>query len=935
MEQTEIESQLLIIVRGYLQELQSERAVSAITLNADLDRTLGIDSLGKIELFRRIEKKFSISLPESALAEARTLQDLAKIIQHSSLNVVFAEDHKQSIPAIEENTLNVATSTTLAEVITIYANQSANRPHVYLHDEQGKEKIITYGQLYAGAQAIARGLFKRGIQQGETIAIMLPTDETFFYAFFGIILAGAVPVPIYPPFRLDQTEEYAKREARILQNAQARILITFAQAETLSKILHNFIPSLLEVTTVENLQIQSGNLPDVTIQASDPALIQYTSGSTGDPKGVLLTHQNILANIHAMGEGIPVLPTDVVVSWLPLYHDMGLMNWLGGLYFGVPVTILSPITFLTRPERWLWAIHYHRATISGTPNFAYELCVKKINDENIVGLDLSSWKFAFNGAEAILPKTLENFTKKFAKYGFKADTFAPVYGLAENTVGLTLPTHKRVPLIDRILRKPFETEKKATPAKTEQIDVLEFVSCGQAIPEHEIRIVDDADNLLAERIFGNIQFKGPSAMQGYYNNPAITQKIYHNGWWDTGDLGYLADGELFVTGRKKDLIIKAGRNIAPEEVEDVVGKINGIRKGCVIAFGVNDPAIGTEKLIIVAETVETQKSTQQKIRANIIENMSIKVGLPPDTIILVAPRTIPKTSSGKLQRSACKQAFIDGKIAHSRLPAKIQLAKLAGLSLWKRIYHGITTTGKVLYSLYIALLILVTVPFIYISLFIFSSKTTGKIIKYWARNLFRLAFCPITIEGKEFLNEHSPMIFVSNHCSYVDSLLLTGILPANTLFTPKKELLQLPMVSTFIKKMNYPVIERLDYTKSIESKKHIEEALHQKKSIMLFPEATFTYATGLRPFKVGAFITATETLTPICAMSIQGTRNILRGNALLPKPGKIKLIIEKPIYPQNKEWNEVIRLHSLSRAKIAQNCGEPTIDVTIPGIEIT
>jgi len=934
MQQKEIESQLLSLVHNYLHELEAERALRAITLDADLDRTLGIDSLGKIELFRRIEKRFAIRLPENAISTVKTLHDLVRIIQHTGPTIVIAENKENHIPEIEEISLNLSKATTLIDVITLYATKVPKRPHVYLRNDQGQEKIITYGQLYEDAKSIARGLYKRGIQQGETVAIMLPTSESFFFTFFGVILAGAIPVPIYPPFRPDQIEEYAKREARILQSAQARLLITFSQAELLSKMLCNFIPSLLGAVTVENLQVKEGELPEVIIQPTDPALIQYTSGSTGDPKGVLLTHQNMMANIHAIEKGIPIKPIDVVVSWLPLYHDMGLMNWLGSVYCGIPATILSPLTFLTRPEHWLWAIHYHRATISGGPNFAYELCVNKINNEDIAGLDLSSWQFAFNGAEAILPKTLDKFTKKFAPYGFKPETFAPVYGLAENTVGLTLPTEKRVPYIDRIQRKQFETEKKAVPASINEKNILEFVGCGKVIADHELRIADDDGNSLADRVIGDIQFKGPSAMQGYYNNPVVTQKIYHNGWWDTGDLGYLIDNELFITGRKKDLIIKAGRNIAPEEVEEVIGKIVDIRKGCVVAFGVNDESAGTEKLIVVAETNAKQKAIQQKIRAEIIEKMSAEVGLPPDIIVLVQPHTIPKTSSGKLQRSTCKQSFIEGKLVHSPLPVKLQFAKLAMLSLGKKLYSCFSTSVKIIYTVYIGMILLVSLPFLFLSIIAFPQKILAKIFKHWSRNFFRLIGCPITIVGKEHLYETTPMIFIANHSSYVDAALLTGVLPENTLFSLKKELLTMPFMGRLVRKMNCPVIERLDFAKSVESKKSIETVLQQKHSLVIFPEATFTYATGLRAFKLGAFIIAAEIATPICTVSIQGTRKILRGKELLPKPGAIKIIIEKPIFPQNNNWDEVIRLHSLARAQIARNCGEPVIDIVVPGVEI-
>lgn len=613
LHQNEIEQQLISITREFLLELEAERAVQAITLEASLERELGIGSLGKTELFQRIEKVFSIRLPENAMIKADSLVDLAKIIQQISPASSIPTDTQQFSPILETLSLNLTTATTLLDVIRIYAAKEPKRPHIYLQNELGKEQIIHYGELLEKALLVANGLWKRGIQPGETIAIMLPTHEEFFYTFCGILLAGAIPIPIYPPFRPDQIEEYTKREAKILKNAQARILVTFSQAKSLSQILRTFIPSLKEVVTLNNLQTPAADSsPSISVAFNDIALIQYTSGSTGDPKGVTLTHANIIANIRSIGKSVPVKPTDICVSWLPLYHDMGLMTWLASLYFGLPVTILSPLAFLTRPERWLWAIHYHRGSLSGGPNFAYELCVKKIDPKDIEGLDLSSWRFAFNGAEAINPRTLERFSKKFSPYGFKIEAFAPVYGLAETTVGLTFPPTMRVPLIDKIQREFFEKENKAIPASQDTKHVIEYVGCGEPLIDHEIRIVNDAGNELPERMVGNIQFRGPSAMQGYYGNPAATAKTFHNGWWYTGDLGYCVGKELFITGRKKDLIIKAGRNLYPEEIEEIVSQIAGIRRGCIVAFGTTDPESGTEKLIVVAETYEITKEKNNR-----------------------------------------------------------------------------------------------------------------------------------------------------------------------------------------------------------------------------------------------------------------------------------------------------------------------------------
>ncbi|MDX1902320.1 MAG: AMP-binding protein [Gammaproteobacteria bacterium] len=922
-----IESKLLSITRHFLLELDAERAIHAISIDASLERELGIDSLGKVELFHRIETTFSIRLPEKVMAEVDTLRDLMIFIEQNHPTQLASSTFT---PTLETSSLDLSSTNTLLEVIQVYARYAPDRPHIYLHHENGQENIIRYGQLFEIATQVAQGIQQHGIKPGETIAIMLPTSDAFFYAFCGTLLAGAIPVPIYPPFRPDKIEEYIKREAKILENAQVRLLITFSQAEMLSQILRTFIPSLKAVTTIDHLKTHSFDLKDVIVQTQDIALIQYTSGSTGEPKGVTLTHANILANIRAVVRAIPIKPTDAVVSWLPLYHDMGLMNWMGSLYAGIPVTIMSPLTFLSRPEEWLWKIHYHRATLSGGPNFAYELCIKKIDPKNIAGLDLSSWRFAFNGAEAIQPSTLERFTQKFAAYGFKAEAFAPVYGLAESTVGLTCQTQQRVPRIDTIQREAFALNNQAIPADTNK-DTLQFLACGEAFVDHAIRIVDDAGNILPERMVGNIQFTGPSAMQGYYNNPIATQKIWHDGWWDSGDLGYLADKEIFITGRKKDLIIKAGRNLYPEEIENIVNQIPHIRKGCVVAFGVNDQRIGTEKLIIVAETYERDEKQQHAIRAAIIEKVAIFLDTPPDVVILAPPQTIRKTSSGKLQRSACKQEYLSGKISRQPISAKFQLAKLTAIGLYKKCVRGLVYGAKLFFLMYVASIFMMTFPFALMSIFLFPRRITRGVFQFWARNFFRLVFCPVLIKGKDFLHANSPMIFVSNHASYADSLLMLGILPTNVLFVGKKEILKSFIMRKIVNKFGFLTVDRIDFNKNISDTRLIEAALQQKNSVFIFPEGTFTYATGLRPFKLGAFSLAVETQTPICPIAIQGMRSILRGDTWLPKPGKIKITIAKPIYPEDKEWREVTRLHTLVRTEIAKHCGEAVLNLVVAG----
>ena len=322
---------------------------------------------------------------------------------------------------------------------------------------------------------------------------MLPTCAEFFSTFAGILLAGGIPVPIYPPFRADRIAEYAARQSNILRNAEAQFLVTWRQAEGLARLLQPRVPSLREVLNAQKL---ANGLPADALQRrrrlaargtslasrarEDIAFLQYTSGSTGDPKGVILTHANLLANIQAIVGGIDIQPDDVAVSWLPLYHDMGLIGaWFVPIVTGIPLVVMSPLAFLSRPDRWLWAIHKHRGTISPAPNFAYELCVRKIADKDIEGLDLSSWRAATNGAEPVCAATLERFAARFTHFGFRREALMPVYGLAEACLGVSAPPIGSGYKVDRIERATLESNGRAVPAKPDAAP-LEFVGAGKA-----------------------------------------------------------------------------------------------------------------------------------------------------------------------------------------------------------------------------------------------------------------------------------------------------------------------------------------------------------------------------------------------------------------------------------------------------------------------
>jgi 1-acyl-sn-glycerol-3-phosphate acyltransferase len=926
-EHAALERHILQLVGQLVAELRPGSATAGIGPDDALERELGIGSLERVELLTRIERRVGVRLADSVMAGADTPADLVRAVAVSEPTV--AETLPAVLTPIGAAIPAPSSAGTLPDVLHWHAQTSPDRVHVFLRQEDGAEHPITYAHLWRRAVAVATALRAHGIGRRDPVTIMLRTEAAFFQAFFGTLLAGAIPVPIYPPFRADRIAEYAQRQVGILSNAGTRLMITFAEVERLAGLLRGQIPTLTAVTTLDDLappgnDEEGGPLParpPIWLTAEDPALIQYTSGSTGQPKGVLLTHANLLANIRAIGDGLEISPDDVGVSWLPLYHDMGLIGaWLGPLYFGIPVAILSPLAFLSRPARWLWTIHAHRATMSVAPNFAFDLCVNKVRDEEIDGLDLSSLRVVLNGSEAVLPETLTRFTERFAVVGFRPDAMRPVYGLAECSVGLAFTPRRHPARVDRIARG-FQQTGQAVPST--DTDALAFVSCGVPLPRHEIRTVDPTGATVAERTEGRVQFRGPSMMAGYYRNQAATQAITtDDGWIDTGDLGYLADAELFLTGRCNDVVIKGGRNIYPHEAEGVVASVDGVRKGCIAVFGVADAALGTERLVVVAETRENDAATRDRLRQQILEGVSEALGIPPDTVVLARPGAVLKTSSGKVRRGATRAAYLSGTLDRGTGSMARQWLTLAWHAVRGRIGRSVDLLLRVVYTTYIAALLGVLVPPLWAWVRMSDPTAARGGLRRFSRFILRMSGCRLTVTGLAHLRKLGPAIFVANHASYLDVLVMLAVLPQNLRFAAKARLATYPVLGTVIPRAGYIAIEKTKLTEQMAGADQVRAALEAGESMFVFPEGTFVRSSGLLPFRLGAFRAAAETGRPLVPVAIGGTRHIFPAGTMLLRPGPITLAIQSPMEPRDNGWNEVVRLRDDARRRIARHAGE-------------
>ena len=974
LDRTAARERVLEIVRGLLEELGSQGALPLLNSASHLDRDLGLGSLERVELLARLETAFGVRLPDSAAAEANTPENLTQAIlgapQTGTREVEFSSALRTSATAQtlprEGQQAGVFTAETLVDVLRYRGAHDAERAHLLITEdtEDGERSLtVTFGELYAAAQRCAAELARRGVPAGGRVALMLPTSRSFFVSYAGILLAGAIPVPIYPPFRADRIEEYASRQSAILNNAEVCMLLTFRRAEAVAKLLKPRVRSLALVADAEKLIEAADKAPQPSPgvkpahltgsrarKSSDIALLQYTSGSTGDPKGVVLTHANLLANMRAIGEAVQLGPGDVGISWLPLYHDMGLIGaWLTLLHYGVPLAVMSPLAFLTRPERWLLAFHKHRGTIAAAPNFAYELCVRKIGDKDIEGVDLSSWRAALNGAEPVNPETLERFAARFAKYGFRREAQLPVYGLAEASLAVTVPPMNRGPLIDRVDREMFTAEGRAIPAPADDTTAIAFVSSGKPIPGHEVRIVNNAGEEVPERAEGFLWFRGPSATSGYYRNEAATQELFPqragkkdsgDAWVNSGDRAYRADGEIYVTGRVKDIIIKGGRNLYPHEVEELAARVEGIRKGCIVAFGLKDEASGTEKLVVAAESRERDAAKRAAIAAAVTDRVSQGLGLPPDRVEIIPPGSIPKTSSGKLRREETKQLYLAGTLSAAIRPAWMQIARLgaasAGRTIGQKIISGMRRGFEILCGVYFAVVFSVwIVPTWLLVQLIKDKKAAGRFTSAALKILFALTGCRVRVVGKEYMQTPGAKIYASNHTSYFDVLPLMLGLGVPYRFVAKMEVTRMPFIGTFLDRMGHLRFDRNDAGSRLRQAEEMEELLRQGESVFVFPEGTFTEEDGIRPFQLGAFKAAVATGAPIIPVSLAGTRRFLRDGTYLPRPSSVTLTLSPPILPksagatpdgsESSDWHELIRLRDATREAIARHAGEPLL----------
>jgi fatty-acyl-CoA synthase len=551
---------------------------------------------------------------------------------------------------------------TLAAILRDHFVASPGRVTVYLQRAGLDDLSISWERLVSHAASYAHLFARKGIQPGEVVVLILEHGEDLIYSFFGTILHGAVPSIM--PFLTEKLspERYRADLASLISVTQPAAIVTYAEFESEVRTATGEGTSVRAVILTSEmggpLAPDFNVLPGIGCPPESITLLQHSSGTTGLQKGVALSHIAVLNQLEAYSTAIRLKAEDVVVSWLPLYHDMGLIaGFLIPVLSGIPLVLMSPFDWVRAPQRLFQAVSQYRGTLTWLPNFAYQFCAQKIRERHLENIDLSSWRAVINCSEPVRWESHQQFFEKFKSYGLRAGVLQTCYAMAENVFGVTQSDPDGTPAFDDIDKEAFLHEHAALTAWAERPSVR-MLSSGRPVPNTEVRVLDEKGHVLAERKIGEISLHSNSMLTGYYHRPDLTEKAFVDGWYMTGDYGYFADGELYVTGRKKDMIIIGGKNIYPQDVEALVNQVPGVHAGRAVAFGIFDETLGTEEVVVVAEvdthSAEDLRTIADEIRRYVTQNTAIALRL----VQLVGPQWLLKTSSGKIARAANREKYL-------------------------------------------------------------------------------------------------------------------------------------------------------------------------------------------------------------------------------------------------------------------------------------
>ena len=553
--------------------------------------------------------------------------------------------------------------TTFSEVLQTNYQENPDQVILTLLEQGGDEQQLSYRELIDGANAYANIYKESGLQPGEVVILILQHGRDLINAFWGAVLYGVIPSIM--PFLTEKLlpERYRQGLSSLISITKPSAIVTYPDfREEIRSVLENgsSVRALILSDQISSpVPADFDNLPGMFCDPKDIVLLQHSSGTTGLQKGVALSHEAVFNQLNSYSKAIKLNKNDVIVSWLPLYHDMGLIaGFLMPILTGSHLVLMSPFEWVRAPYRLMQSISKYRGTLVWLPNFAYNFCAQKIRDRHLVDVDLSSWRAVINCSEPMRWDSQEIFLQRFAPYGLRAEAIQTCYAMAENVFAVTQGGVDAPVKIDFVNREALQTKKIALVTNKHDPSAVKMLSAGKPIEGTRVRVVDDHGNELPERHIGELIVCSNCMLTEYYHRPDVTKKAFLDGWYLTGDYGYIADGEVYITGRKKDLIIVGGKNIYPQDIEHLAMEVPGVHPGRVIAFGVFNEDAGTEDVVVVAEVDTDDPKGRQKISDQVRQVITRGSDVIPRHVFLVDRHWIVKTSSGKKARSATKDKYM-------------------------------------------------------------------------------------------------------------------------------------------------------------------------------------------------------------------------------------------------------------------------------------
>ncbi len=549
--------------------------------------------------------------------------------------------------------------TTFSERLRSHLAQTPDRDAVTLQIASQPDLPISYSRLMRGAQGFADALHNEGIASGEVVLLILRHGEELIYSYFGCVIHGAIPSVMSFLTEKLSPERYRADLATLISVTRPAAIVTYAEFadEVRAVVGDSSVRAVIVAENVSACDMDFSSWNGLNRKPEDIALLQHSSGTTGLQKGVALSHQAVFNQLDAYSHSLALNNSDVIVSWLPLYHDMGLIaGFLLPVLYGIPLVLMSPFDWVRAPYRLMQSVSQYKGTLSWLPNFAYNFCTQKIRDRHLEGVDLSTWRAVINCSEPVRWESHQIFYEKFKAYGLPENALHSSYAMAENVFAVTQSNLAGRPKVEVIEREAFMVERVAREANDKA--AITVMSSGSPLSNVQIKIVDEKGNELPERVIGEIILKSDCMLTGYYNRPDVTEKAFLNGWYVTGDYAYLSDGELFVSGRKKDMIIVGGKNVYPQDLELLSYEVPGVHAGRSVAFGLFDEEQGTEEVVIIAEADADDEAENQKLADAIRQYVTKNSAVALRYVKVVGPKWILKTSSGKTARSANKEKFL-------------------------------------------------------------------------------------------------------------------------------------------------------------------------------------------------------------------------------------------------------------------------------------